>query len=135
MRSRTSPSQWCAAVLLLIAAGTHVPLIQGHLQEAPYVGWSFIALTVVCVALAVLIVVVNHPSVWAIAGLTCLAAAVAFLASRTVGLPQIRDDVGNWTEPLGFPAVASELLMALLAFVHMRSRRPLSRATSDSVAR
>src|SRR4051794_22108282 len=128
-QSTTSPSQWCASVLLLIAAGTHVPLIPDHLEEAPYVGWSFIALTIVCVLLAVLIVVVDHPSVWAIAGLTCLGAAVAFLASRTVGLPEIGDDVGNWTEPLGFPAVASEVLMALLASVHLRSRRSVSRTT------
>jgi len=120
--------QWCASFLLLIAAGAHVPLIQDHLEEAPYVGWLFIALTIICVALAVLIVVVDHPSVWVIAGLTCLAAAVAFLASRTIGLPQIGDDVGNWTEPLGLPALASEVLMALLAYVHLRNdqlgRRP-----------
>ena|SRR5215212_1728309 len=128
MRLTTSPMQWCASFLLLIAAGAHVPLIQDHLEEAPYVGWLFIALTIICVALAVLIVVVDHPSVWVIAGLTCLAAAVAFLASRTIGLPQIGDDVGNWTEPLGLPALASEVLMALLAYVHLRNdqlgRRP-----------
>jgi len=55
---------------------------------------------------------------------------VSFLASRTVGLPQIGEDVGNWTEPLGYPAVASEVLMALLAFVHLRSQRHLGRTTS-----
>jgi hypothetical protein len=123
MRPITSPIQWCASVLLLITAGTHVPLIEDHLEEAPYVGWSFIGLTVVCVALAVLIVVADHPGVWGFAGLTCLAAVLSFLASRTVGLPQIGDDVGNWTEPLGFPAVASEVLMAVLAWVRLRSRR------------
>jgi hypothetical protein len=48
---------------------------------------------------------------------------VGFLASRTVGLPQIGDDVGNWTEPLGFPAVLSEVLMVALAWVHLR-RQP-----------
>jgi hypothetical protein len=125
----TSPSQWCASVLMLIAAGAHVPLIQDHLDEAPYIGWSFIALTIVCVTLAVIIVVVDHPSVWAIAHLTCLAAVVAFLASRTVGLPQIGDDVGNWAEPLGFPAVASEVLMVLLASAHLWMQRPLSPST------
>jgi len=39
-------------------------LIKDHLEEAPYVGWSFIGLTVVCVALAVVVVVADHPSVW-----------------------------------------------------------------------
>ena len=119
--SRTAtPAQWCAAFLLLVAAGTHVPLVPGHLAEAPYVGWVFVALSVVCVVLAVAIVLVDTPGLWLLSGAVCLAALVAFLASRTVGLPEIGDDVGNWTEPLGGPAVASEALMVLLAWVHLR---------------
>ena len=126
MKLTTSPTQWCASLLLLVAAGTHVPLIREHLQEAPYIGWLFIALTIVCVSLAVAIVFLDHASVWLLSGLTCFAAAVAFLASRTVGLPQIGDDVGNWTEPLGIPAAASEVLMVVLAYTHLR-RSPLPR--------
>jgi hypothetical protein len=115
-----SPSQWCASLLLLVAAGTHIPLIRSHLEEAPYVGWLFIALSVVCIVLAVVILLVDTPGVWIISGAVCLAAVVGYLASRTVGLPQIGDDVGNWTEPLGIPAVASEALMVVLAWVHLR---------------
>jgi hypothetical protein len=48
---------------------------------------------------------------------------VAFLASRTVGLPQIGDDVGNWTDPLSFPAVTAEVLMVVLAWTHLRGTR------------
>jgi hypothetical protein len=123
MRLTTSPAPWCASFLLLVAAGTHIPLIRDHLEEAPYVGWGFILLSVVCVVLAVAILFLDHPGVWLLSGVVCFAAVVAFLASRTVGLPQIGDDVGNWTEPLGFPAVASEALMAALAYVHLRARR------------
>ncbi len=115
-----SPAQWCASFLLLVAAGTHIPLIQDHLEEAPYVGWLFIALSVVCIVLAVAILFVDSASIWIISGAVCFAAVVAFLASRTIGLPQIGDDVGNWTEPLGIPAVASEVLMVVLAWVHLR---------------
>jgi hypothetical protein len=118
-----SPSQWCASFLLLVAAGTHIPLIRAHLEEAPYVGWLFIALSVVCVALAVAILFVDHVGVWLLSAAVCFAAVVAFLASRTVGLPQIGDDVGNWTEPMGIPAVASELLVVALAGLHLRSFR------------
>jgi hypothetical protein len=123
MKITTSPAQWAASLLLVVAAATHIPLIQDHLEEAPYVGWLFIALSVVCLLLAGAILFVDEPSVWVLSGLTCFAAVIAFLASRTVGLPQIGDDVGNWTEPLGIPAVASEALMAALAYVHLRSRR------------
>jgi len=125
-----SPAQWCASFLLLVAAATHIPLIQDHLEEAPYVGWLFILLSVVCIALAIAIVFVDNAGVWALSGLTCFAAAVAFLASRTVGLPQIGDDVGNWTEPLGFPAVASEVLMVALAYWHLRGRRTAVRVSA-----
>jgi hypothetical protein len=120
MKLTTSPAQWCASFLLLVAAGTHIPLIQDHLEEAPYVGWLFILLSVVCIALAVVILFVDSASVWLLSGAVCFAAVVAFLASRTIGLPQIGDDVGNWTEPLGFPAVASEVLMVALAILHLR---------------
>jgi hypothetical protein len=115
--------QYGASFLLVVAAATHIPLIREHLEEAPYVGWLFIALSVVCLVLAVAILVVDNPGVWLLSGAVCLAAVVAFLASRTVGLPQIGDDVGNWTEPLGIPAVASEALMAVLAVVHVRRQR------------
>jgi hypothetical protein len=130
MRLTTSPTQWSASFLLLVAAGTHIPLIRMHLEEAPYVGWLFIALSLVCIALAVAIVFVDNAGVWLLSGLTCFAAVVAFLASRTVGLPQIGDDVGNWTEPLGVPAVASEALMAALAYWHLRGRRAAVTARS-----
>jgi hypothetical protein len=123
MRLTQSPSQWCASFLLLVAAGTHIPLIRGHLEEAPYVGWLFIALSVVCIALAVAVLFVDHVGVWLLSAAVCFAAVVAFLASRTVGLPQIGDDVGNWTEPLGLPAVASEALMVVLAWLHIRNLR------------
>ena len=127
-----SPSQWCASFLLLVAAGTHIPLIQAHLEEAPYVGWLFIALSVVCIALAVVILFVDNVGVWAISGAVCFAAVVAFLASRTVGLPQIGDDVGNWTDPLGIPAVASEVLMVALAWLHVRNSRSLGSSTRSA---
>jgi hypothetical protein len=123
MRLTQSASQWCASLLLLVAAGTHIPLIQDHLEEAPYVGRLFIALSVVCIVLAVVILFVDHVGVWLLSAAVCFAAVVAFLTSRTVGLPQIGDDVGNWTDPLGFPAVASEALMVALAWLHLRNTR------------
>ena len=127
MHITTSPAQWAASFLLLVAGAAHLPLISEHLEEAPYIGWLFIGLASVCFVLAVVILFVDHAGVWVVSGLVCFAALVAFLASRTIGLPQIGDDVGNWTEPLGFPAVASELLMAVLAYVHVRNRRTPAR--------
>lgn len=132
MKLTTSPAQWTAALLLLVVAGTHVPLIGEHLEEAPYVGWLFIALSATCVALAVVVAVVDRPAVWVLIGLTCFAALVAFVASRTMGLPQIGDDVGNWTEPLGFPALASEALVVAHALLHLRSQPRVTNANASA---
>jgi hypothetical protein len=123
MKVTTSPDQWVAALLLFVAAGTHIPLIHEHLEEAPYVGILFIALSAVCIVLGIAILFLDSPGLWLISAAVCLAAVVAFLASRTVGLPQIGDDIGNWTEPLGFPAVVSEALVPVLAVLHIHDRR------------
>jgi hypothetical protein len=121
-RPLNASSRWLAVVLLLITAATHLPLISMHMDEAPYVGVLFIALTVASIGLAILLVRWDTPAVWAATGLITSLAVAAFLASRTVGLPLIGDDVGNWTEPLGFPAVASETLAALTAALALRHR-------------
>jgi hypothetical protein len=116
-----SPLRWTAAVLMLATAATHVPLVPEHLEEAPYIGVLFAALSVASVALAVVVLVRDTPLVWGVTGVMSMLAVVAFLASRTVGLPQIGDDVGNWTEPLGLPAVAAETLAFLAAAVVLRT--------------
>ena len=133
MAPTRSPIRWTTAVLLLVTAATHVPLIREHLDEAPYVGVLFILLSVVAVALAVAVVLVDTDAVWLVTGGVCLAAVLAFLASRTVGLPQIRDDIGMWTEdPLGIPAVASEALVVALAWLHLRQRRAVPSRSSST---
>lgn len=123
-----SPLRWVAIVMLLGTAGTHVPLIPEHLEEAPYVGVLFIALSVASVVLAVLLVRWDTPLVWTASGVMTLLALVAFVASRTVGLPQIGDDIGNWGEPLGYPAVAVEALVTAAAAIVL-GNRPYRRAS------
>ena len=126
-----SPLRWIGALMLLITAGTHVPLIPEHLEEAPYVGVLFILLTVVSLVFAVLLVGWDSPAVWTTSGALTLLAVLAFLVSRTIGMPQLGDDIGNWTEPLGFPAVAAELLATLLAVIALRHRsHPEGKGTS-----
>src|SRR3954454_16408055 len=117
-----SPLRWVAAVMLLATAGTHVPLIREHLEEAPYVGVLFIALSVASVVLAILLVGWDTPLVWTASGAMTLLALAAFIASRTVGLPQIGDDIGNWSAPLGYPAVAVEALMTAAAAIVLSQR-------------
>ncbi|MDQ6686459.1 MAG: hypothetical protein M3Z50_02415 [Actinomycetota bacterium] len=130
MTTHRSPARWGAAVLLVVVALVHLPLVPAHLKEAPYVGWLFIAFVVVCLALAVALVLADTSVAWLASGSVALAALVAFLVSRTVGLPQLGDDMGNWTDPLGYPAMASEALMTGLAALILIRRRTSASGTA-----
>jgi hypothetical protein len=124
-----SPLRWACALALLVTAGTHIPLIPEHLEEAPYVGVLFIVLSVVSIALAALVMVRDVPLVWVASGTVALLAVAGFLVSRTVGLPQIGDDIGNWTEPLGYPALVGEVATVVLAGLAIRRASAAAPAT------
>ncbi|MEO7130395.1 MAG: hypothetical protein ABIZ07_03350 [Dermatophilaceae bacterium] len=42
-------------------------------------------------------------------------ALMGYFLSRTIGLPQIGDDIGNWGEPLGIVAIIAEAAMLITA--------------------
>jgi hypothetical protein len=114
-----------AAGLAVVAALAHVPVTPDHLHEAPYVGVLFIVLTVCCVLLGATLLILDSMAAWAALGAACLLAVLAYVVSRTVGLPMMADDVGNWLEPLGVVAILSEggvVALALLA-IGRASRR------------
>ena len=93
-------------------------------------GLLFIAFTVVAVAAAALVVIrSNAPGAFVGAGLLSALAIVTYCMTRAVALPQLADDVGNWTEPLGLVSIASEgavvALSALAIFQQRQSNRAL----------
>ena len=120
-----SPLRWPAALTLVVAGAVHIPVTPEHLEEAPYIGYLFIALTVVCFLLALVILVADSTAVWTVSGVVTALALGAYLLSRSVALPQIGDDVGNWLEPLGVVAIVFEGLTVALAVAALRRPRPL----------
>jgi len=118
-----SPLRWPALLLLMVNAAIHGYLAPIHLIEAPYIGALFIALSAACIILAGLLTFLDNILVWAATGAMSLLALMAFLASRTIGLPQIRDEIGNWAAPLGYPNMVVELLTVTVALVALRSWR------------
>jgi hypothetical protein len=123
--SQRSSVRLPVAATALVGAAAHVPVTGEHLHQAPYIGVLFIALEVALVVLAVLVLLTDSLLVWRAAALVPALAIAAYVVSRTVGLPQIQDDVGNWTEPLGVVSVAAEAVMVLL--VLGRTLRPVQR--------
>ena len=120
-----SSLRWPAALTLVVAGAVHIPVTPEHLEEAPYIGYLFIALTVVCFLLALVILVADSTAVWTVSGVVTALALGAYLLSRSVALPQIGDDVGNWLEPLGVVAIVFEGLTVALAVAALRRPRPL----------
>jgi hypothetical protein len=114
----------------------HVPVLEEHLATAPVVGVGFALLSVAGIVLAVLLVSADNVWTWAATGLVAALALAGYVLSRSVGLPTIRDDVGQWSDPLGMLAMAGEVLMlatAMLSWGTLRARRrrpvpPVSRA-------
>jgi hypothetical protein len=113
-----------AALLLLVTAAVHIPLVSRHLHEAPYIGVLFITLALVCTALSALLLAYDCAPIWLATGVASGAAVAAYVLSRSIGMPQIGDDIGKWLDPLGIAALSAETLTVLLTAWVLRSRAP-----------
>jgi hypothetical protein len=112
--------RWGVIGLLLVAALAHVPVVPDHLREAPYMGVLFILFSVAAFAVATMLAA--QPSrVWYLAAVVlCVAAVGAYVATRLIAFPELADDVGAWTEPLGLVSISAESLAALLGITALR---------------
>jgi hypothetical protein len=89
---------------------------------APYKGWLYVALIVGSLACAAALVRRDDGRAWAGACGLALGAFAAFVWSRTVGLPDGADDLGNWWEPLGLASLFVEGALVALG-THVLARR------------
>jgi hypothetical protein len=80
----------------------------GKFKETPYVAWLYIALMAGSVVVAAGLVHSRDRRLWLAAGLLAASAIAGYVLSRTVGLPNATEDVGNWTEPLGLASLFVE---------------------------
>jgi hypothetical protein len=126
LRALHSPYRYPAAVLAVVAGLAHVPVTPGHLNEAPYIGVGFIVLTTVCVLLATMLLISDSLLVWGTLGTSCLLAVIAYVVSRSIGLPLMADDVGNWLETLGVVSVLTESGVVVLSALALGRARKAS---------
>jgi hypothetical protein len=122
------------ASLAVVAGVAHVPVTPSHLEEAPYIGVLFVLLTTVMVVGATLLLATDGSAAYAVLGLSAVAAVAAYAVSRTVGLPLMSDDIGNWAEPLGLVSIVSESLLAVVCAVVLWRRRKSPRHMSRTPA-
>ena len=119
-----SPLRGPLALAAVAAAVAHIPVIAPHLDEAPYMGGLFIALTGACLLLAGAVLVYDSALVYLASAVTCGAAVLGYAATRLVAFPMLGDDVGNWFEPLGVLSILTETVVVVLAVVALTARRP-----------
>ena len=114
-----------AVVALAGVALVHLLDAPGSFQDAPYKGWLYVGLIAGTLVTAGLLLRRPSRSAWLAAVVLPLSAFAAFVWSRTVGLPQGADDIGNWWEPLGLSSLFVEACVAAVA-VHVLGpvRRP-----------
>jgi hypothetical protein len=114
--SRAPGWRWLAVGALTVTAALHAELVPEHLREAPYAAALFIALSAAALSVAALLAVRDHQLAWLGAGALSLAALLAYLASRSVGLPSLSDDVGDWLNPLGVASLLCETVVVCVTW-------------------
>ena len=124
MAGRDKALLWLG-VLTMIATGViHLVDAPDSYTEATYKGVLFHANALGC-----LVVVIglfrNDRWSWNLGLVIALGSIVAYVASRTVGLPGIAAEPDAWLEPLGVAAVTAE---ALFAAAYVLRKRPIGDA-------
>ena len=100
---------------LAAVAFLHVAAAGAEWDDARGVFWLFIALTAVCLAVAVRLALGLDRWSWAAVLGLALVPIAGYVLSRTTGLPGATDDVGDWADPLGLASLAVEAGLVVLA--------------------
>jgi hypothetical protein len=112
-----------AAVVALAGVGLiHLLDLPGKFEETPYMGWLYVGLIAGSILTAGALIRGSDPRAWLAAALLPLGAIVGYTLSRTVGLPQAMDDIGNWGEPLGLASLFVEGLLVALSGIVLGDR-------------
>jgi hypothetical protein len=80
----------------------------GKWSEVRYMFWMYIALIVGSLATAGAVLFTRSRGALLAAGGVAASAFLGYVLSRTTGLPNATDDIGNWTEPLGLASLVVE---------------------------
>ena len=102
----------------------HLIDLWGQLRDTPYIGGLYIALIVASLAVGMRLIWTCNRRLLAMSAVIAGATFIAFVLSRTTGLPKSSDDIGNWEEPLGLASLFVEFLVVMLSVSAMSALRP-----------
>ena len=116
-----------AIVGLAGVALIHLLDAPGKFTETPYLGWMYVALIAGCLVVAGALVRTSDRRAWAAAAALPAGAIIGYVLTRTTGLPQATDDIGNWGEPLGIASLFVEGAVVAVSGAALRGVLPHSR--------
>jgi hypothetical protein len=120
-----------AAVGLAGIALIHLLDSIGKYHETRYIFWMYVALMAGSLLTAGAVLISQRRIVWSAAAVIATSAIAGYVVSRTTGLPNATDDIGNWTEPLGLASLFVEGCVVALSVLALR----VSRATTTELRR
>lgn len=103
------------------------------LKDPAYLGYGYWTLELAGVVCAVLLLSRARSISWLLALGVAAGPLVGITISRSIGLPDATDDIGNWFEPLGILAMAVELTLVVLAVSVLTRTRTRTAATEARV--
>ncbi|MCW2648199.1 MAG: hypothetical protein QOF87_4000 [Pseudonocardiales bacterium] len=115
-----------ASIALLTVAVIHIVDLPGTWQGTPLIGYGYVLLIAAALLGAMAMMTVPSRRVWLLAEVVASGAILAYVLSRTTGLPTDHADVGNWNCALGIAAISTEGLIVLLATWRSRPDLPLA---------
>lgn len=129
LRAAVAESTTRSTVLVGLATLIVIHAIDGvdKWSEANYIFWMYMGAIAASVACgAVLMLAQSRETVRrALLAAAGIAGSVflGYVISRTTGMPNATDDIGNWTEPLGLASIVSEGLTVIAALAGWRAMR------------
>jgi hypothetical protein len=112
-----------AVIGLAGVALIHLLDLPGKLSETPYMFFMYLGAIGGSLALAATLMRTSDARAWAGAAALPALVIVGYVLSRTTGLPQSTDDIGNWGEPLGIASLFVEGSLVALSTAVLVARR------------
>jgi predicted membrane channel-forming protein YqfA (hemolysin III family) len=127
-RSRSTVPIFDAIAIAGLAAtvAIHTTELSGKIEETQYLGFGYLLLIAASIVSIVMISQRDERG-WILGGLACAATLVGFVLTRTTGLPNASDDVGNWSEPIAVWSWFAEGIVVVLSVQHFSIRRSSTR--------
>jgi hypothetical protein len=126
----TTPSptmKWLAIAAILGTGLVHVVEARDAFGDATYKGLLFIGNGVGALAAAIGIYRDQRALGWLLGLLVAGGAILAYVASRTIGLPGLPAEPDAWLEPMGVASLLCETLFVILFTVTRKARPDASR--------